>query len=133
VIGIILVTHGTLGEALYDTLTHIMGPQPHIAVLSVDSENSMACYPNKILSLIETVDQGKGVILLTDMFGGTPSNLAISALSCERPLEVIAGVNLPLFIKLVEIRGNVSLDDAVLVAQEAGRKYIHSASSLLKN
>jgi len=133
VLGIILITHGKLGEALYETLTHIMGPQSHISVLSVDSGNSVLGYPGKILSLIESVDQGKGVILLTDMFGGTPSNLAISALSCDKPLEVIAGVNLPLFIKLVEIRGNTSLEDAVLIAQEAGRKYIHSASSLLKN
>lgn len=132
-IGIILITHGTLGEALYETLTHIMGPQPHILVLSVDSENSVEHYPSKILEMIRQVDQGKGVILLTDMFGGTPSNLAISVLSCSTPVEVIAGVNLPLFIKLVEIRGSVSLEDAVLLAQEAGRKYIHSASSLLKN
>lgn len=132
-IGIILITHGKLGEALYDTLTHIMGPQRFISVLSVDSESGLEDYPKKIMDLINEMQEAQGVILLTDMFGGTPSNLAISALSCDTPIEVIAGVNLPLFIKLVEIRENVSLEDAVLLSQEAGRKYIHSASTLLKS
>ncbi len=132
-IGIILITHGTLGQALFETLVHIMGTQPNIFVLSIDSENAAEDYFQKILILIQQADQGKGVVLLTDMFGGTPSNLAISVLSSETPLEVIAGVNLPLFIKLVEIRETASLEDAVLLAQEAGRKYINCASNLLKN
>lgn len=129
-IGIVLVTHGSLAQALVDTAQHIMGPQRNFIGISVDSDQDMENARSEILQAIEDNNPGSGVVLVTDLFGGTPSNLAISAI--REDVEAIAGVNLPLLLKLLEVRGRLPLKPAVLSAQEAGRKYIHVPSELLK-
>ncbi len=134
-LGVILITHGTIGIALKDTLIHVMGEQPFLEVVSIENEEvpNERGYITLINEKIQEVNQGRGVVLLTDMFGGTPSNLALGASSHkEIPVEVIAGVNLPLLIKLVEIRNKLPLFEAAREAQAAARKYIHVASDLLK-
>lgn len=134
-IGIIIITHERIGQSLLDTVTHIVGKQIAIEVINIDNDKSKKHqdYILLIREKISSVNLGRGVILLTDMFGGTPSNLALVASSCkEVPVEVIAGVNLPLLLKLVEIRNKLSLFEAAQVAQESGRKYICIASDLLK-
>ena len=131
-IGLILVTHGRLAAELVSTLEHIVGPQTRIAAVCIGPDNDMEQRRREIIQRIEEVDGGKGVILLTDMFGGTPSNLAISVMD-KGDVEVIAGVNLPMLIKLSKVRGAEILADAVASAQEAGRKYINVASKLLSS
>jgi PTS system mannose-specific IIA component len=131
-IGLILVTHGRLAAELVSTLEHIVGPQTRIAAVCIGPDDDMEQRRREIIQRIEEVDGGKGVILLTDMFGGTPSNLAISVMD-KGDVEVIAGVNLPMLIKLSKVRGAEILADAVASAQEAGRKYINVASKLLSS
>jgi len=129
-IGIVIVTHGHLGEEFLKALEHIMGPQDAIAAISVDADGCMESCRESILDKIKNTNQGKGVVLLTDMFGGTPSNLALSLLD-KANIEIIAGVNLPLLIKLASVRKTMPIHEAVMAAQEAGQKYIHVASNLL--
>ena len=129
-IGLVLVTHGKLAEEFRHALEHVVGPQNHIETIAIGPDDDMDMRRNDVLEAVERVDSGQGVIILTDMFGGTPSNLAISIMETGR-IEIIAGVNLPLLIKLASIRQEADLDDAMLQAQEAGRKYIHIASQLL--
>ncbi len=131
-IGIILVTHGRLAEEFLAALVHVVGPQQQIAAVCIGADDDMEARRGEILEQVKAVDRGQGVVLLTDMFGGTPSNLAISVLD-HGNLEVIAGVNLPMLIKLASVRGKLPLDKAVVEAQEAGRKYINVASRLLGN
>jgi PTS system mannose-specific IIA component len=109
----------------------VVGKQTGVAAICIGPEDDMEQRRKEILATVAQVDQGKGVVLLTDMFGGTPSNLAISVLD-KANVEVIAGVNLPMLIKLASVRGSMSLPAAVTAAQEAGRKYINVASQLLK-
>jgi PTS system mannose-specific IIA component len=129
-IGIVLVTHGRLAEEFIAALEHVVGPQAHIGTVSIGPDDDIEQRRVQILERVAAADQGKGVVVLTDMFGGTPSNLAISIMD-KADVEVIAGVNLPMLIKLASVRETESLADAVASAQEAGRKYINIASQLL--
>jgi mannose PTS system EIIA component len=129
-IGMVLVTHGRLAAEFIAALEHVVGPQTHIAAVCIGPEDDMERRRQDILRAIGEVDAGKGVVLLTDMFGGTPSNLAISVMD-KAKVEVIAGINLPMLIKLASLRETEPLAAAVRGAQEAGRKYINVASQLL--
>jgi len=129
-IGMVLVTHGRLAAEFIAALEHVVGPQRNIAAVCIGPEDDMERRRQDILHAIAEVDAGKGVVLLTDMFGGTPSNLAISVMD-KAKIEVIAGVNLPMLIKLAGLRETETLVTAVRGAQEAGRKYINVASQLL--
>ncbi len=129
-IGMVLVTHGRLAAEFIAALEHVVGPQSHIAAVCIGPEDDMEKRRADILDSVRAVDSGEGVVLLTDMFGGTPSNLAISVMDRAK-IEVIAGINLPMLIKLASLRQSEPLADAVRGAQEAGRKYINVASQLL--
>ena len=131
-IGLVIVTHGGLATEFRSALEHIHGPQEKMDVISIGPDDDMETRRDDILAAIKGVDNGDGVILLTDMFGGTPSNLAISVME-DAKVEVIAGVNLPMLIKLASVRGESSLDEAISEAQEAGRKYISVASKILND
>jgi PTS system mannose-specific IIA component len=129
-IGMVLVTHGRLAAEFIAALEHVVGPQTNIAAVCIGPEDDMERRRQDILRAIGEVDAGSGVVLLTDMFGGTPSNLAISVMD-KAKVEVIAGINLPMLIKLASLRESENLAAAVRGAQEAGRKYINVASQLL--
>jgi PTS system mannose-specific IIA component len=129
-IGMVLVTHGRLAAEFIAALEHVVGSQSNIAAVCIGPDDDMEKRRLDILREVGVVDAGKGVVLLTDMFGGTPSNLAISIMD-KAKIEVIAGINLPMLIKLASLRQTETLVDAVRGAQEAGRKYINVASQLL--
>ena len=129
-IGMVLVTHGRLAAEFIAALEHVVGPQSHVAAVCIGPDDDMEQRRQDILDCVHAVDAGDGVVLLTDMFGGTPSNLAISVMDRAK-IEVIAGINLPMLIKLASLRQSETLADAVRGAQEAGRKYINVASQLL--
>lgn len=130
-IGIVLVTHGKLAVELLNALEHVVGPQANAEVVCIGPDDDMEQRRVEILDSITNADEGDGVVLLTDMFGGTPSNLSISVMDrCN--VEVLAGVNLPMLVKLASVRDTDSLMDAVTKAQDAGRKYINVASQLLE-
>ncbi len=129
-IGIVLVTHGDLAREFVTALEHIVGPQEAIRAVAIGPEDDVERRRAEILEAIAAVDRGRGVVVLTDMFGGTPSNLALTAL--DRPgVEVVAGVNLPMLIKLASVRRQLPLAEAVEAAAEAGRRYIKLASRYL--
>ena len=130
-IGLVLVTHGNLADELLKALEHVVGPQEQTASICIGPDDDMDRRRADILKSIGEVDTGDGVVLLTDMFGGTPSNLAISTMD-RAATEVIAGVNLPMLVKLASVRGTCGMDDTIAKAQEAGRKYSNVASQLLK-
>ncbi|MEZ5839786.1 MAG: PTS sugar transporter subunit IIA [Hyphomicrobiales bacterium] len=129
-IGLVLVTHGNLAHEFRAALEHVVGPQDQIETVCIGPEDDMEQRRQDIVEAIGKADSGGGVVLLTDMFGGTPSNLAISVMEAGR-VEVVAGVNLPMLIKLASLRGEASLDKAAAAACEAGRKYISVASQVL--
>jgi PTS system mannose-specific IIA component len=129
-IGLVIVTHGRLAEEFVYAMEHVVGPQSAVAAICIGADDDMERRRRDILKACQTVDCGQGVILLTDMFGGTPSNLAISVME-QTKAEVIAGLNLPMLIKLASIRGREALETCVSYAQEAGRKYISVASYVL--
>ncbi|MDB5409495.1 MAG: fructose transporter subunit [Rhodospirillales bacterium] len=129
-IGMVLVTHGRLAVEFIAALEHVVGPQSQIEAVCIGPEDDMEQRRQDILNSVRAVDTGEGVVLLTDMFGGTPSNLAISVMDRAK-IEVIAGINLPMLIKLASLRQSEPLAEAVRGAQEAGRKYINVASQLL--
>jgi PTS system mannose-specific IIA component len=129
-IGLVLVTHGRLAVELVAAMEHVVGAQSQVSTVCIGPEDDMELRRQDIVKAVSSVDAGSGVVVLTDMFGGTPSNLAISIMEAA-PVEVIAGVNLPMLIKLASVRGNESLANAVAQAQDAGRKYINVASALL--
>lgn len=129
-IGMVLVTHGRLALELFAALEHVVGPQTQTASICIGPDDDMEQRRAEIVAAVDKVESGSGVVVLTDMFGGTPSNLAISIME-NANVEVIAGVNLPLLIKLASVRSTESMADAVLQAQDAGRKYINVASALL--
>ena len=129
-IGMVLVTHGRLAEEFIAATEHVVGAQQNIQAICIGPDDDMEQRRLEILEAVKTVDTGDGVVLLTDMFGGTPSNLAISIME-KGKVEVIAGINLPMLIKLASGRQSVSLDDAVEAAREAGLKYINVASQIL--
>lgn len=130
-IGLVIVTHGGLADEFRSALEHVVGPQQHVETISIGPDDDMEQRRNDILRAMEQVETGAGVVLLTDMFGGTPSNLAISVMDNPN-VEVIAGINLPMLIKLASIRGEVEISDAIAQAQDAGRKYISVASQVLE-
>ena len=129
-IGLVLVTHGQLATEFVHATEHVVGPQSGIRSVAIGPDDDMEKRREEIQLALSEVDSGAGVILLTDMFGGTPSNLAISFMG-KGNVEVIAGINLPMLIKLASVRDQVSLPEAVDQAQEAGRKYINVASRVL--
>lgn len=128
-IGLVLVTHGRLAEELRHAMEHVVGPQQAVATVCIGPEDDMEGRRADIASRIRDVDQGDGVVLLTDIAGGTPSNLALS-LADRQSVEVIAGINLPLLVKLAKIRGSEPLSEAVAHATQAGRKYLTNACEL---
>ena len=129
-IGVVLVTHGKLAEEFRHAVEHVVGPQRCIETVSIGPEDDMDQRRQDIVDAVERADDGHGVIILTDMFGGTPSNLSISVMASGR-VEVIAGVNLPMMIKLAGVRGDNDMDRALAEASDAGRKYINVASRVL--
>ena len=129
-IGLVLVTHGRLAEEFLFALEHIVGPQAGIETIAIGPDDRMEKRRVDIAAAVERVNTGAGVIILTDMFGGTPSNLAISLLEIGK-VEVVAGMNLPMLVKLARIRKDYLLDKAATAAQDAGRKYINVASQIL--
>lgn len=131
-IGLVLVTHGKLAEEFVAAMEHVVGQQERVEAICIGPDDDMEQRRADILAAVGRVDAGKGVILLTDMFGGTPSNLAISIMD-KAKVEVVAGLNLPMLIKLASVRGTEDLDAAASAAQEAGAKYINVASKLLGN
>ncbi|MCB1429331.1 MAG: PTS sugar transporter subunit IIA [Nitratireductor sp.] len=130
-IGIVLVTHGQLASEFRLALEHVVGPQEQFATIAIGPDDDMEQRRQDILDAVAAADDGSGVIILTDMFGGTPSNLAISVMQAGI-VEVIAGVNLPMLIKLASVRSENNMEQALNDAQESGRKYINVASRLLQ-
>jgi PTS system mannose-specific IIA component len=129
-IGLVLVTHGALANEFKSAMEHVVGPQELVETIAIGPDDNVEQRRNDILGAVDRANQGSGVIILTDMFGGTPSNLAISVMQ-NRDVEVIAGVNLPMLVKLGRVRGELDIKEAVILAQEAGRKYITVANSIL--
>ncbi len=129
-IGLVLVTHGRLAEEFVTAMVHVVGPQERVATISIGPDDDMETRRADIAEAIAAVDVGRGVIVLTDLFGGTPSNLAISLMERGR-VEVIAGMNLPMLIRLGSARKSMKVVEAVAAAREAGRKYISVASEVL--
>lgn len=129
-IGLVIVTHGGLAQEFRAAMEHVVGPQRQIETVQIGPEDDMEMRRNEIVQAVAKVQSGDGVIVLTDMFGGTPSNLAISVMD-ETKVEVIAGINLPILVKLAGLRADTSLADAITQARDAGRKYIKVASQEL--
>lgn len=130
-IGLVLVTHGRLAEQFVTAMEHVVGKQERVATICIEADDDMESRRGDIAEAITQVDDGNGVILLTDLFGGTPSNLAISLMEAGR-IEVIAGINLPMLIRLGGARKAMKVVDAVNAARDAGRKYITVASEMLR-
>lgn len=129
-IGLVIITHGNLAVEMRCVLEHVVGPQEQIETISIEADEKMESRVDDIKNAIEATNSGEGVIVLTDMFGGTPSNMAISVMQ-EGSVEVIAGINMPLLVKLASARKCGDLAEAASAAQEAGRKYIQVASTLI--
>lgn len=129
-IGLVLVTHGRLAAEFVTAMEHVVGPQSAVETICIGPDDDMEVRRADIAKAIATVESGRGVIVLTDLFGGTPSNLAISLMSPGK-VEVIAGINLPMLIRLEGARRTMNVKDAVAAAREAGRKYISVASEVL--
>ncbi|MGL4729456.1 MAG: PTS sugar transporter subunit IIA [Bosea sp. (in: a-proteobacteria)] len=129
-IGMVLVTHGHLATEFKSALEHVVGPQKQIAIIAIAPDDNVEARRHDMVAAVASVETGDGVVVLTDMFGGTPSNLAISIMEPGR-VEVVAGINLPMLVKLASVRKDKSLADAVTCAQDAGRKYITVPSRVL--
>ena len=129
-IGLVLVTHGNLALEFISAMQHVVGKQENVLPVCIGPEDDMEQRRSEILKKVGEVDSGQGVVVLTDMFGGTPSNLAISIMD-RANVEIIAGMNLPMLIKLASLRKEKNLKDTVAGAQDAGKKYINIASQLL--
>jgi PTS system mannose-specific IIA component len=129
-IGLVLVAHGRLADEFKAALEHVMGPQKQIEAVTFCAEDDFDLCRTDIIEAVNRVDSGDGVAILTDMFGGTPSNLAISCMSRSN-VEVLAGINLPMLVKLAKARQSRSLSEAVAMAEESGRKYVTIASACL--
>lgn len=126
-IGVVVVSHGRLADEFVAAAEHVLGPQDQMRAVAIGPYDNMEERRAEIIDAVRAVDRGDGVVILTDMFGGTPSNLAISVIN-QVKIEVIAGVNLPMLIKLAEVRDRMPLPEAALAAQDAGRRYIRVAS-----
>jgi PTS system mannose-specific IIA component len=131
-IGLVLVTHGQLAEEFRNAVEHVVGPQEHFETVAIGADDDMEQRRRDIVDAVARTDTGSGVVVLTDMFGGTPSNLAISVMESGR-VEIIAGMNLPMLIKLTSVRKGDNMALALDEAQTAGRKYINVASQLLSS
>ncbi|MDC1171517.1 PTS sugar transporter subunit IIA [Alphaproteobacteria bacterium] len=131
-IGIVLVTHGNLAIELVKVMEHVVGPQDQLATVSIGPDDDMEKRREDILNSVQSVDRGLGVIILTDMFGGTPSNLAISIME-QAKIDIVAGVNLPMLVKLASVRSSETMSEAVTQARDAGQKYIMVASQVLSS
>ena len=129
-IGIVLVTHGRLADEFRSAVEHVMGPQEQMETVCIEPNDNIDRRRLEIIAAVKRVNSGGGVAILTDMFGGTPSNLAISVMN-EPNIEVVAGINLPMLVKLATVRAEMPLAEAVTQAQAAGRKYINIASRVL--
>lgn len=129
-IGLVLVTHGNLANEFVSAMQHVVGKQEAIETVCIGPEDDMEMRRTEIMTKVATVNDGNGVVVLTDMFGGTPSNLAISIMDRAK-VEIIAGVNLPMLIKIAALRKEKDLKETVQGAQDAGKKYINVASQLL--
>ena len=129
-IGMVIVTHGGLAREFRLALEHVVGPQQQLETISIGPEDDMERRRADILAAVSSVEKGDGVVVLTDMFGGTPSNLAISVMD-DAQIEVIAGINLPMLVKLASVRNDCTLKQAIDKAKDAGRKYISVASQVL--
>lgn len=129
-IGLVLVTHGRLAEEFHHAVEHVVGQQEYLETVSIGADDDMEQRRHDIVDAVARADSGNGVIILTDMFGGTPSNLAISVMESGR-IEVIAGVNLPMLIKLSSVRVTNDMAASLREGQDAGRKYINVASQVL--
>nr|WP_314469934.1 PTS sugar transporter subunit IIA [uncultured Sphingomonas sp.] len=129
-IGLVLVTHGRLADEFVTAMEHVVGPQEQVRTVAIGPDDDMEARRADIRQAIADVDGGRGVIVLTDLFGGTPSNLAISLME-RGHIEVIAGINLPMLIRLGSARRKMGVAAAVAAAREAGRKYISVASEVL--
>ncbi|MBY0354887.1 MAG: PTS sugar transporter subunit IIA [Rickettsiales bacterium] len=130
-IGVVLVAHGNLATEFLNVCEHIMGKQERVQTVCIAAGDDMEKRREDIMRAVEFVDAGSGVVILTDMFGGTPSNLAISVMNSDK-IEVLAGMNLPMLIKLISVRGALPLSQVVIQSQESGRKYVNIARNLLK-
>lgn len=131
-IGVVLVTHGGLAREFVAALEHIVGAQDQTETVLIGPDDDIEQRRQEIIQKVTNVDSGDGVVVLTDLFGGTPSNLAISIMDTQK-VEIIAGVNLPMLIKLASVRDSMSLADAAEAAQKSGKKYINLASRLLSS
>lgn len=129
-IGMVLVTHGRLAAEFVAAMEHVVGPQDAVRIVCIGPDDDMEKRRAEILDAVQEVESGSGVIVLTDMFGGTPSNLALSIMD-QGKIEVVAGTNLPMLIKLASLRQSANLEEAIGAAQDAGRKYINVASKVL--
>lgn len=129
-IGIVIITHGGLATEFRAALEHVVGPQTGLETLSIGPDDDIESRRAELIEAVRRADQGRGVVILTDMFGGTPSNLAISVMD-DTGAEVLAGVNLPMLVRLASVRKDKALAQAVDLAKEAGRKYISVASQVL--
>ena len=129
-IGLVLVTHGNLAEEFKNALEHVVGQQEAVETICIGPEDDMDRRREDIVNAVKDADQGNGVIILTDMFGGTPSNLALSNLSSNK-VDVIGGVNLPMLIHLAQVRSDLTLQEAVQAASDAGKRYIRIGSQVM--
>ncbi len=130
-IGVVLVSHANIAKEMLNVIEHIVGPQDKILAISIFPNDDMKKKRTEIVESVKKVESGKGVIVLTDMFGGTPSNLAISVMEDEK-IEVVAGVNLPMLIKMMSVRDKKSIKELIKISQESGRKYINVASAFFE-
>ena len=130
-IGLVLVTHGHLADELISAMEHVVGPQDKVEAICIGVDDDIEQRRSDIMSAVKTVSTKDGVVLVTDMFGGTPSNLAISVMG-KAKLEVISGVNLPMLVKFASCRDEENLEECVMKIQESGKKYINIASKLVK-
>ncbi|WP_421855772.1 PTS sugar transporter subunit IIA [Oricola sp.] len=129
-IGVVLVTHGNLAAEFRNAVEHVVGPQERFEIVCIGADDDMEQRRRDILARVAEVDSGEGVIIVTDMFGGTPSNLSISVMEAGR-VEILAGMNLPMLIKLAKARNDKPMSEALELACEAGRKYVNVASQIL--
>ncbi len=127
-IGVVIVTHGRLAQEFISAMEHMVGPQTHLRAISIGPEDDVERRQRELAAAVNSVDLGKGVVIATDMYGGTPCNLALTLLE-QGKVEVLAGANLPSLIKLIDIRNRYPLDRAVKEAIEAGRKYMRAGSA----
>lgn len=129
-IGIVVVSHGKLAQELVSAAEHVVGRLWRVRTISIESDDDLDQKRDQILAAVKACDAGRGVVVLTDMFGGTPSNLVLSVRGSV-PMEIVSGANLPMMIKLAEVREVLSLEEAAHAAAEGGRKYVTIASELL--